>query len=86
VFYGEEPVHAGADRESPLGGRGPAVEEFNVNQAGRLRELEGENARLKKLLAEQGLDIAILREASRGNSRRRRVVAGPSRWCAGGSL
>jgi putative transposase len=41
---------------------------LNVNQARRLKELEGENARLKKLVAEQALDIAILREASRGNS------------------
>ena len=41
---------------------------LNVNQARRLKELEGQNARLKKLVAEQALDIAILREASRGNS------------------
>ena len=41
---------------------------LNVNQARRLKELEGENARLKKLVAEQALDIAILREASLGNS------------------
>jgi putative transposase len=41
---------------------------LNVNQARRLKELEGENVRLKKLVAEQALDIAILREASRGNS------------------
>lgn len=40
---------------------------LNVNQARRLKELEGENARLKKLVAEQALDIAILKEASRGN-------------------
>ena len=41
---------------------------LNVNQARRLKELEGENARLKKLVAEQALDISILPEASRGNS------------------
>lgn len=41
---------------------------LNANQARRLKELEGENPRLKKLVAEQALDIAILREASRGNS------------------
>jgi transposase-like protein len=40
---------------------------LNVNQARRLKELEGENARLKKLVADQALDIAILKEASRGN-------------------
>ena len=32
----------------------------------RLRELEMENARLKKLLAEQALDNDILREVARG--------------------
>ncbi len=32
----------------------------------RLRELEKENARLKKLLAEQALDNDILREVARG--------------------
>lgn len=33
----------------------------------RLRELEKENARLKKLVAEQALDIDILKEVARGN-------------------
>ena len=41
---------------------------LEVNQARRLRELEEENARLKKLVAEQALDISILKEAARGNS------------------
>jgi transposase-like protein len=41
---------------------------LGVNQARRLKELESENARLKKLVAEQALDLAILREAARGNS------------------
>jgi transposase-like protein len=41
---------------------------LNVNQAHRLKELEGENARLKKLVADQALDLSILREASRGSS------------------
>jgi len=40
---------------------------LNMNQARRLKELEGENARLKKLVADQALDVAILKEASRGN-------------------
>lgn len=40
---------------------------LNVNQARRLKELESENARLKKLVADQALDNAILKEASRGN-------------------
>jgi len=33
----------------------------------RLRELESENARLKKIVAEQVLDMSILKEVSRGN-------------------
>jgi hypothetical protein len=35
-----------------------------TDQAKRLKELEKENSRLRKLLAEQPLDISILREAS----------------------
>jgi len=37
------------------------------DQAKRLRELEQENARLKKLVAELSLDNAILKEAAQGN-------------------
>lgn len=33
----------------------------------RLRELEKENARLKKIVAEQVLDLEILKEVSRKN-------------------
>ena len=33
----------------------------------RLKELEKQNARLKKLVAEQALDIDMLKELSRGN-------------------
>ena len=33
----------------------------------RLKELESENARLKKIVAEQAVDISILKEVSRGN-------------------
>ena len=40
---------------------------MQVNQAFRLKELEKENSRLKKLVADLSLDNAILREASRGN-------------------
>jgi putative transposase len=36
-------------------------------QTRRLKELEQENARLKKLVAEQALDISMLREVARGN-------------------
>lgn len=40
---------------------------LRVDQAKRLKELEKENGRLKKLLAEAELDKAILREAASGN-------------------
>jgi transposase-like protein len=40
---------------------------LRLDQAKRLRELEKENTRLKKLVAEQALDNAILKEASSGN-------------------
>jgi len=36
-------------------------------EAKRLKDLEGENARLKRLLAESELDKAMLKEALRGN-------------------
>lgn len=36
------------------------------NEARRLKELEKENARLKKLVAEQALDLDILKEVARG--------------------
>lgn len=38
-----------------------------VDQVGRLKELEEENRRLKTLVADQALDISILREVARGN-------------------
>jgi len=40
---------------------------LRTNQAHRLKELEKENARLKKLVAEQALDISIMKEAVSGN-------------------
>ena len=33
----------------------------------RLKDLESENARLKKIVADQAVDISILKETSRGN-------------------
>ena len=36
---------------------------MRTDQARRLKELEKENGRLKKLVAEQALEIAILKEA-----------------------
>ncbi len=40
---------------------------MKVDQAKRLKDLERENARLKKLLADAELDKAILREAANPN-------------------
>ena len=40
---------------------------LGVDQARRLKALERENARLKKVVAEQALDMEILKEASSGN-------------------
>ncbi len=40
---------------------------MRIEQAKRLKDLEKENARLKKLVADISLDNAILKEASEGN-------------------
>ena len=40
---------------------------MRTDQAKRLREVEKENIRLKKLVADLSLDNAILKEAARGN-------------------
>ena len=40
---------------------------LRLDQAKRLRDLEKENGRLKRVVADQVLDIAILKEASSGN-------------------
>ena len=40
---------------------------MEVDQARRLKELDLENQRLKRLVADQALDISILKETSRGN-------------------
>ena len=37
---------------------------MRINQAKRLRELEKENSRLKKLVADQALDNAILKDVA----------------------
>ncbi len=41
---------------------------IRADQAHRLKELEQENSRLKRLVADLSLDNAILKEAARGNS------------------
>jgi len=40
---------------------------LRVDQAKRLKELEKENVRLKRLVADQALDNAILKEVASGN-------------------
>jgi len=40
---------------------------LRLEQAKRLKEFEKENGRLKKLVADQALDNAILKEAASGN-------------------
>ncbi len=40
---------------------------LKVDQAKRMKELEQENARLKRIVANQAIDMAILREAANPN-------------------
>ena len=40
---------------------------LGVDQAKRLKELEKENARLKRVVADQALDMAILKDVAEGN-------------------
>ena len=40
---------------------------MTVNEAKRYKELEKENAQLKKLVADQALDNQILKEVAKGN-------------------
>ena len=40
---------------------------MKIEQTKRLKALEKENSRLKKLVADLSLDIYILKEAARGN-------------------
>ena len=40
---------------------------LRLDQAKRLKELEKENARLKKVVADQALDNSILKQANSGN-------------------
>ena len=41
---------------------------MGVEQAKRLKEIEKENTRLKRIVADLSLDNAILKESTRGNS------------------
>jgi len=40
---------------------------IKADEMKRLKELERENARLKKIVADQAVDISILREVAKGN-------------------
>jgi putative transposase len=40
---------------------------LKLDQAKRLKQLERENTRLKRVVADQALDMAILKEAAAGN-------------------
>jgi hypothetical protein len=40
---------------------------MNEDQLKRLKALEKENARLKKIVADQAVDLSILKEAAEGN-------------------
>jgi len=40
---------------------------LGIEQARRLKDLEAENARLKKIVANMAIDNSILKEAARGN-------------------
>ena len=51
---------------------------MKASDAKKLKELEGENARLKKLLAEAELDKAMLKELAEGNLKRPGIRGGSS--------
>ncbi len=40
---------------------------LRLDQARRLKQVERENTRLKRIVADQSLDISILKEAAEGN-------------------
>ena len=40
---------------------------MKADEMKRLKELERENARLKKIVADQAVDISILKEVAKGN-------------------
>ena len=58
---------------------------MKVHDANRLKELEGENARLKRLLAEAELGKLMLREIAERNFWPRTANAALSRCCPRGS-
>ena len=54
---------------------------MKVTEAKRLKELEQENARLKRLLADAELDKAMLKELAEGNFLARSDAAEPCVFC-----
>jgi len=54
---------------------------MKATEAKRLKELEQENARLKRLLADAELDKAMLKELAEGNFRARSHVVEPCVFC-----
>ena len=58
--------HLGSPRRRTTGG-GRSTTGVQVDQVTRMKELEEENRRLKQVVAEQALDLSVLREVARGN-------------------
>ena len=54
---------------------------MEVSQAKRLEDLEKENARLKKIVADQVLGLEILQEALENTVKSKRPVVGDGEWC-----
>ena len=54
---------------------------MEVSQAGRLKDLEKENARLKKIVADEVLGLEILQEALEIAVKSKRPVVGDGEWC-----
>jgi putative transposase len=77
VREGERLLNDGKDRAEVLGTLQISEATWNrwraryggmsASEAKRLRELEAENTRLKKLVANQALDIDLLKELAEGN-------------------
>ena len=59
--------------------------DLQVSEVRRLRELEAENTRLKRLLAERDLEIDAIKEVLRGNERRTGEAAHGARASRRGS-
>ena len=55
---------------------------MKANDAKGLKELKAENARLKKMVANQGLDIDMLKEIGSGNFKPRTAKAAQPRSAA----